>query len=117
MTDHRRFLDLVAISIDFDLSPSERAELDAHVAGCADCRQAAGSYRSDALALVAMPALQLAPDRSAVILERIVGRRRAQAPRIRMLLVAALLALLATGVALTVGAGWRRGARGRAAAA
>jgi putative zinc finger protein len=111
MTDHRRFLDLVAISIDFDLSPSERAELDAHVAGCADCRQAAGSYRSDALALVAMPALQLAPDRSAVILERIVGRRRAQAPRIRMLLVAALLALLATSVALTVGAELLRRAR------
>jgi len=37
MTDHRRFIDLAATSIDFDLTPAERAELDAHLAACADC--------------------------------------------------------------------------------
>ena len=111
MTDHRRFIDLATLSIDFDLSPAEQAELDAHLTGCADCREAAAAYRADALALVAIPALQLAPDRSAVILERVVGRRRAPAPRLRMLLVAALLALLAASVALTVGAELLRRAR------
>ncbi len=111
MTDHRRFIDLAASSIDFDLSPAEQAELDAHLTSCADCREAAAAYRADALALVAMPALQLAPDRSAVILERIMGRRRAPAPRLRLLLVAALLALLAASVALAVGAELLRRAR------
>jgi len=111
MTDHRRFIDLAATSIDFDLTPAERAELDAHLAACADCGETARGYRADALALVALPALQLAPDRSSVILERIAGRRRSAAPRIRMLLVAALLALLAASVALTVGAELLRRAR------
>jgi len=111
MTDHRRFIDLAATSIDFDLTPAERAELDAHLAACADCGETARGYRADALALLALPALQLAPDRSSVILERIAGRRRSAAPRIRMLLVAALLALLAASVALTVGAELLRRAR------
>src|SRR4029079_6271840 len=111
MTDHRRFIDLAATSIDFDLTPAERAELDAHLAACADCGETARGYRADALALVALPALQLAPDRSSVILERIAGRRRSAAPPIGRLLVAALLALLAASVALTVGAELLRRAR------
>ena len=99
MIDHRRFLDLAAISIDFDLSPVERAELDAHLVACAGCRAAAAAYRADALALVALPSFTLAPERSAIILDRVIGRRRTLAPRMWMLLVAALVALLATSIA------------------
>ena len=48
MTAHERASQLAALAIDFDLDPTERQELDGHLAGCADCRRFATGIRSDA---------------------------------------------------------------------
>jgi hypothetical protein len=103
MIDHRRSLDLAASSIDFDLSAPERLELDEHLASCAACRRAAEGYRADTIAIAALPGFHLATDRSTAILGRVVGRRRVLPP-MRTLLIAAAMALLAAGIAMTVGA-------------
>jgi hypothetical protein len=111
MTDHRRFLALVAASIDFELTAAEHDLLAAHMATCRACRLEADAFRRDAVAIAAFPQAQLAPDVAAAILERVL-RRPARNYAIAKVLLAALLASLAIAAA-AVGAGlireWRDG--------
>jgi len=111
MTDHRRFLDLVAASIDFELTAAEHDLLAGHMANCRACRHEADAFRRDASAIAAFPQAQLAPDVAAAILERIL-RRPARTYAMGRLLLAALVASLAIAAA-AVGAGlireWRDG--------
>ncbi len=51
MSEHARFLELAAAAIDFELSPTEQADLTAHLAGCEDCRRAAAGLMTDARTL------------------------------------------------------------------
>ncbi|HEV8546638.1 MAG TPA: Ig-like domain-containing protein [Candidatus Limnocylindrales bacterium] len=56
MTTHDRARELAAISIDFDLDPADRLELDEHLAGCESCRTFAASVTANAQALSQLPA-------------------------------------------------------------
>ena len=111
MTDHRRFLDLVAASIDFELTAAEHDLLADHMATCRACRHEADAFRRDAVAIAAFPQPQLAPDVAAAIIERVL-RRPARNYAMGRLLLAALVASLAIAAA-AVGAGlireWRDG--------
>jgi hypothetical protein len=111
MTDHRRFLDLVAASIDFELTAEEHDLIAGHMATCRACRRAADGFRQDAVAIATFPQARLAPDAAAAVLERVL-RRPARNRAMGRLLLAALVALLAFAAA-AVGAGlireWRDG--------
>lgn len=111
MTDHRRFLDLVAASIDFELTSAEHDLLADHMATCRACRREADGFRRDAVAIAAFPQARLAPDAAAAVLERVL-RRPARSRFVGRIVLAALVALLAVAAA-TVGAGlireWRDG--------
>jgi hypothetical protein len=111
MIDHRRFLDLVAASIDFELSAAEHDLLADHMASCRACRREAEGFRQDAVAIAAFPEARLAPDVAAAVLERVL-RPPARSRLVGRLVLAALVALLAVAAA-AVGAGlvreWRDG--------
>ena len=111
MTDHRRFLELVAASIDFELTAEEHDLLAGHMATCRACRHEAAGFRQDAVAIAAFPQARLAPDVAAAVLERVL-RRPARSHAMGRLLLAALVALLAIAAA-AVGSGlireWRDG--------
>jgi N-acetylneuraminic acid mutarotase len=94
---HRRFLELAAASIDFELSPSERDELRTHLSTCDTCPRALDGMRADARTIRALPARDVAVDRSAVILRRALGRPPDLAS-LRLVVLAAVLALLAVGL-------------------
>ncbi|HET9756950.1 MAG TPA: zf-HC2 domain-containing protein [Candidatus Limnocylindrales bacterium] len=110
MIDHRRALDLAAAAIDFELTPDERASLDAHLSTCSACRERAAAYRSDAVSIAALPVTRLSAHRSVAVLDRIVAPRRTM-PRLRMLAIAALITILAAGLAVGVGVEILRRAR------
>ncbi len=61
MTDHDRARELAAAAFDFELSADDRAELRAHLAGCAQCRAFNEGLEADARAIAVMPAAD-APD-------------------------------------------------------
>ena len=111
MTDHRRFLDLVAASIDFELAAADHDLLAGHMATCRACRHEADAFRRDEVAIATFPQARLAPDVAAAILERVL-RRPARNRAMGRLLLAALVAALAISAA-AVGAGliqeWRDG--------
>src|SRR5215204_2376779 len=94
MTDHRRFLDLVTASIDFELTAAEHDLLAGHMATCRACRDEADAFRRDAIAIASFPQAQLAPDVAAAILERVL-RGPARSYAMGRLLLAALVASLA----------------------
>jgi hypothetical protein len=99
MNGHPEFLELVAASIDFDLTDEEFGRLNHHLTRCPECRQAAAELRDGAAAIAALPAPRLAPARADKIL-RAALRTPPAHPRWSMLAVAAVLATLAGGVAL-----------------
>lgn len=103
MTSHEEFLDLAAAAIDFELDPDERAELDQHLAGCDSCRRTAEAFRDDAATIAYGPAPRLAPGQSVAILAAAL-RPPKSGPPVRLLAVAALVALLGGGL-LAVGFG------------
>lgn len=106
---HRNYLELAAAGIDFALTPTERARLGAHVAGCDACRRRIAAMRSDNLAIAALPRHVLRA-KTAERLDPVRPRVRwapGSGPTLRLIAVAALLALLAIG-ALTSGAEFLR---------
>jgi hypothetical protein len=101
-TVHDEFLELAAASIDFDLSATERAALAAHLADCIPCRRRVLGLEADQRAIAHMPAF--APTAASVDqVRRRIGRSGTPArPSLRLLAVAAMLALLAV-TAFSVG--------------
>ncbi len=102
MTPHDTFLDLAAIAIDFPLAQADRTRLEQHLAGCPACTRGASALRGDALALGHLPAVILPERRGAEILAGALHPAAVRHP-LRLLLLAALLALLLVG-SLAVGA-------------
>ena len=97
MNGHPEFLELIAASIDFELTDEEFGRLSTHLARCPECRAAADEIRGDAAGIAAYPPPRLAPARSENIL-RAALRTPPARPRWGLLAVAALLATLGGGV-------------------
>ena len=97
MNGHDEFLELVAASIDFELTDEEFGRLSTHLARCPDCRRAADEIRGGAAAIAALPAPVLAPARAEQIL-RTALRTPPAKPRWGLLAVAAMLATLGGGI-------------------
>lgn len=97
MSVHDAFQELAATALDFELTASERAELDRHLAGCDHCRRTVAGYENDAVAIGAGPAPRLPAERAALILERAL-RPPKRSSSVRLLAVAALLTVLGGGM-------------------
>ena len=97
MNGHDEFLELVAASIDFELTDEEFGRLSTHLARCPDCRRAADEIRGGAAAIAALPAPALAPARAEQILRGALHTPPAK-PRWGLLAVAAMLATLGGGI-------------------
>ena len=97
MTIHEGFLELAATAIDFELEPEERAELDRHLAGCDSCRRTAAAYREDAATVAYGPGPRLESGQSVAILAAALRPAKSRPP-VRLLAIAALLAVLGTGL-------------------
>lgn len=96
MTSHTTFLELAAMAIDFGLAPAERSDLEVHLAACPTCARSAAAIRGDAAALGHLPSVVLPDRRGAEILAAAMHPAAIRHP-LRLVLVAALLALLALG--------------------
>jgi hypothetical protein len=104
---HRRFLELAAASIDFELSQREHRDLDAHLTSCASCRGDLAALRGDARTIAGLPLLPmplLTPRLGRPAAARL-GRGR---PIIRVLAITVMLALVAAAVATVGGEVLRR---------
>jgi hypothetical protein len=62
MVPHDEFLELCAAATAGELRPAEQANLDAHLAGCAECRRAMSEYQAAAGSGMAALAEELAPE-------------------------------------------------------
>ena len=103
MSIHDGFLDLAATAIDFDLEEYDRAELDRHLAGCADCRRTAAAFRDEADAIAAGARPRLATARSVAILADLLRTpKRAPVPRPSRLPVVAVAVVLAAGLGVAI---------------
>jgi hypothetical protein len=102
-TAHDEFLELAAASIDFELSATERASLAAHLAECIPCRRTVMALEADQRALAQLPSFVLAPESVDQVRGRIHRSGNPARPPLRLLAIAAVLALLAAA-AFTVGA-------------
>lgn len=104
MKQHDAFLELAAAAVDFPLSAAERGRLDQHLAGCPTCQREAAAFHADARSLAALPPVRLSDRRADELLAGILRPPSDVAWRsLRLLAVAALLAVLAIG-SLLVGA-------------
>jgi len=104
MIDHRTAESLMAAAIDFPLSPNEQTALDAHLAGCDQCRTVGAQLRRHSLVLGEM-ATEGAPLRIRSAVEAAALQAGATNQRFMLLLAAALLAAAAIGGAIVVGSG------------
>ena len=98
-THHDSYLELAAAGIDFELTQAEREALAQHLDGCDACRRRVAGLHDDQRALAQLP--RYVRPAAGAGLDR--PRARAQMPALRLVAIAAMLALLALG-ALTVGA-------------
>ena len=90
---HVEFLELAAAGIDFELSQTERDALADHLAGCIPCRRSVAGLYGDQRAIAQLPRfVHLAPRTG-----RVRPRVRSMRPAMRLVAIAALLALLALG--------------------
>ena len=96
MIEHGDVLELIAASIDFELSAEERWELEAHLTTCTSCRRMDAQMRADAAAFAAVPAPRLDPARARQILAASMRPPR-PGPSLRVLGIAAVLAVLGGG--------------------
>jgi anti-sigma factor RsiW len=97
MTPHDTFLRLAATAVDEHLGSPDRARLEQHVAGCPSCARAVAGYRADAAALAALPPVILSERRGAEILASVLASPSRGMSPVRLVLVAALLALALLG--------------------
>lgn len=83
--------------LDRGLAPGEREVVEAHLAGCADCRERLGALAGLYGAFAALPAEPLPVDLTAGVMARIAPRRAGQGRLVEAVLAvqAALAALLA----------------------
>jgi hypothetical protein len=104
MTIHRRPEQLIAASIDFELTATERVELDGHLATCPSCRALAAGYRRDA-AMMREIAFVTAPAgvRSVVLADAARPNARSHASW-RLVAAAALLLAALVGAVMAIGA-------------
>ena len=102
-TVHDEYLELAAASIDFELSETERAALAAHLAECISCRRRVMGLQADQLAVAQSPSFVLAPESVDQVRGRIHRSGSPARPPLRLLAVAAILALIAVA-GFTVGA-------------
>ena len=100
MVDHARAQELAAISVDFDLTPIERAEVDAHLAACTACRAFVDGLLADARAIAELPRI----DAPAAVRERVLGERRAGPSPVRW--ATAIAAVLVVAVGVAIGTRW-----------
>jgi anti-sigma factor RsiW len=102
MTTHDEYLELAAASLDFELSQAERDALAGHLAGCVACRRRVIGLQADQRAIAQMPVFELSPAGVARVRRGSgQGGRRTQ-PVLRLVALAAMLALLA-GAFVAVG--------------
>ena len=99
---HAEYLELAAAAIDFDLTDAERKSLGAHLADCIACRRRIAGLQADQRAIAQLPHYVLAPAVAQQVRSRV--RRRVGPARspMRLLAVAAILAML-TLTAIAVG--------------
>jgi hypothetical protein len=100
--DHDEILELASASLDFELTAAERSRLEAGLAGCERCREAATTYRRQASLVAALPMVDASP----VIrrrIERAAGARPQRTNWSWYLAAAALVALLGASI-VAVGA-------------
>jgi len=102
MTSHDRAIELGAAAFDFRLTLDERNDLDRHLATCAECRGEIEGMADDARRFEARRTPRLSPSSAAAIRRSI--ERPAAGINPAMVLVAAVLLLIATWAAATVGA-------------
>ena len=100
---HDTYLELAAAALDFELSPRDRWALDAHLASCPDCRRHAGLLRADARAMSTLPALALPAPAFDRMEKRLRTSGGSPAGTLRLVVLAAVLAVAALG-AVQVGA-------------
>ena len=92
MNDHETYLLLAAKQVGEGLTPSEEAELDAHLATCPSCRSfTAGMRRDDILLRGQLGEVAVAPRVRQRVLDEAYGQRRRFDPRIVLALAATLL--------------------------
>lgn len=104
-TIHDEFLELAAAGLDFELSQTEREALSGHLAGCIPCRRRHTGLQADQRAIAQMPVFVLSPAGEARVRKGSgqVVRRGTTMPVMRLVAIAAMLALLA-GATIAVGA-------------
>ena len=96
MNAHDRCLRLVATTIDFDLDAADRHLVDRHLATCSTCRHDAAGIAADAATIAALPRAERRTVSAGVGAGRRVARNSALGP-LRLVAIAALIALLAVG--------------------
>lgn len=102
MIRHDAAMTIAATALDFPLSSAERARLDEHLASCTECTRGAHALRADAGSLADLPAVRIDPRHADAILARVLAPPAVGRESLRLVLVAALFALLALG-SLAVG--------------
>ena len=100
---HDQILELAAAAIDFELSPLEQETLAGHLRECTACPRRIAGLQADQRAIARLPRYSMSQARVDRVARRVTRGGATPASTLRLVAVAALLALLALG-ALAVGA-------------
>jgi hypothetical protein len=92
---HIDYLELAAAELDVELSADERSRLAVHLASCTSCRRGAIGLRADQRALTQLQPFVLDPAVADRVWRNVEGRRHSPLPALRLVAIAAALALLA----------------------
>jgi putative zinc finger protein len=92
---HIDYLELAAGELDLELSADERSRLAVHLASCTSCRRGAIGLRADQRALAQLQPFVLDPAVADRVWRNLEGRRHSPLPALRLVAIAAALALLA----------------------
>jgi hypothetical protein len=92
---HIDYLELAAAELDFELSADERSRLAVHLASCTSCRRGAIGLRADQRAMTQLRPFVLDPAVADRVWRNVGTRWHSPLPALRLLAIAAALALLA----------------------